>query len=216
MYISVRNIIKDYNLDIKGIIHIGACRGEEIFSYFRNGIKKVVLVEANINLINRLKFKCFIYNKLFNMDIKIENFAASDRSGNKIKLNIANNTQSSSILKLGKHSDLYPEIKYINEMEVETNTINQIFQNKYNIKEFNFMNLDIQGAELLALKGSGNILRYIDAIYTEVNLDEIYLNCARIEDIDKYLEIFGFERVLLATPESDLWGDALYVKKIKY
>tara|TARA_Y100001970_G_C13568886_1_gene525205 strand:- start:52 stop:504 length:453 start_codon:yes stop_codon:yes gene_type:complete len=150
------------------------------------------------------------------MDIKIENFAASDRSGNKIKLNIANNTQSSSILKLGKHSDLYPEIKYINEMEVETNTINQIFQNKYNIKEFNFMNLDIQGAELLALKGSDNILRYIDAIYTEVNLDEIYLNCARIEDIDKYLEIFGFERVLLATPESDLWGDALYVKKIKY
>ncbi len=216
MYISVKNIIKNYNLNIRGIIHIGACKGEEIFSYFRNGIKKIVLIEANIKLINRLKFKSFIYNNLFNMDIKIENFAASDRSGNKIKLNIANNTQSSSILKLGKHSDLYPEIKYINEMEVETNTINQIFQNKYNIKEFNFMNLDIQGAELLALKGSGNILRYIDAIYTEVNLDEIYLNCARIEDIDKYLEIFGFERVLLATPESDLWGDALYVKKIKY
>ncbi len=216
MYISVKNIIKNYNLNIRGIIHIGACKGEEIFSYFRNGIKKIVLIEANIKLINRLKFKSFIYNNLFNMDIKIENFAASDRSGNKIKLNIANNTQSSSILKLGKHSDLYPEIKYINEMEVETNTINQIFQNKYNIKEFNFMNLDIQGAELLALKGSDNILRYIDAIYTEVNLDEIYLNCARIEDIDKYLEIFGFERVLLATPESDLWGDALYVKKIKY
>tara|TARA_B100000674_G_C37498169_1_gene759115 strand:+ start:28 stop:678 length:651 start_codon:yes stop_codon:yes gene_type:complete len=216
VYISVKNIIKNYNLNIRGIIHIGACKGEEIFSYFRNGIKKIVLIEANIKLINRLKFKSFIYNNLFNMDIKIENFAASDRSGNKIKLNIANNTQSSSILKLGKHSDLYPEIKYINEMEVETNTINQIFQNKYNIKEFNFMNLDIQGAELLALKGSDNILRYIDAIYTEVNLDEIYLNCARIEDIDKYLEIFGFERVLLATPESDLWGDALYVKKIKY
>ena len=216
MYISVKNIIKNYNLNIRGIIHIGACKGEEIFSYFRNEIKKIVLIEANIKLINRLKFKSFIYNNLFNMDIKIENFAASDRSGNKIKLNIANNTQSSSILKLGKHSDLYPEIKYINEMEVETNTINQIFQNKYNIKEFNFMNLDIQGAELLALKGSDNILRYIDAIYTEVNLDEIYLNCARIEDIDKYLEIFGFERVLLATPESDLWGDALYVKKIKY
>ena len=38
------------------------------------------------------------------MDIKIENFAASNESGNKIKLHIANNTQSSSILKLGKHS----------------------------------------------------------------------------------------------------------------
>ena len=50
MYISVKNIIKNYNLNIKGIIHVGACKGEEIFSYFTNGIKKVVLIEANINL----------------------------------------------------------------------------------------------------------------------------------------------------------------------
>ena len=213
MYLSVKNIIKNYNLNIKGIIHVGACKGEEIFSYFTNGIKKVVLIEANINLIKRLKFKSFIYNKLFKMDIKIENFAASNESGNKIKLHIANNTQSSSILKLGKHSDLYPDIKYINEMDVETNTINQIFQKKYNIKEFNFINLDIQGAELLALKGSDKILSHIDAIYTEVNLDEIYLNCAKIEEIDEYLKKFGFERVLLETPDSDLWGDALYIKK---
>ena len=147
------------------------------------------------------------------MDIKIENFAASNESGNKIKLHIANNTQSSSILKLGKHSDLYPDIKYINEMDVETDTINQIFQKKYNIREFNFINLDIQGAELLALKGSDKILSHIDAIYTEVNLDEIYLNCAKIEEIDEYLKKFGFERVLLETPDSDLWGDALYIKK---
>ena len=42
------------------------------------------------------------------------------------------------------------------------------------------MNLDIQEAELLALKGSDKILNYIDAIYTEVNLDEIYLNCAKL------------------------------------
>ena len=215
MYISVKNIIKDYNLNIRGIIHIGACRGEEIFSYFRNGIKKVILVEANTNLINRLKFKCFIYNKLFKMDIKIENFAASNESGNKIKLNIANNTQSSSILKFGKHSKLYPDIKYINEMDVETDTVNRIFQKKHNINEFNFMNLDIQGAELLALKGSDKILNYIDAIYTEVNLDEIYLNCAKLEEIDKYLENFEFERVLLETPDSNLWGDALYIKKNK-
>ena len=213
MYISIKNIIKNYNLNIKGIIHVGACRGEEIFSYFTSGIKKVILIEANTNLIKRLKFKCFIYNKLFKMNIKIENFAASNESGNIIKLHIANNTQSSSILKLGKHSELYPEIKYINEMDVETDTINQIFQKKYNIKEFNFINLDIQGAELLALKGSDKILNHIDVIYTEVNLDEIYLNCAKIEEIDEYLKKFGFERVLLETPDSDLWGDALYIKK---
>ncbi len=213
MYVSVKKIIKEYNLNIKGIIHIGACRGEEIFSYYRNGIKKVVLIEANSNLITGLKFKRFIYNKLLNMDIEIENFAASNEIGKKIKLYIANNTQSSSILKLGKHSDLYPEVKYIKEIDIFTDTINNIFERKYNIDEYNFMNLDIQGAELLALKGSDKILNHIDAIYTEVNLDEIYLNCVKIDELDKYLENFGFHRVLLETPDSDLWGDALYLKK---
>lgn len=213
MYVSVKKIIKEYNFNIKGIIHIGACRGEEIFSYYRNGIKKVVLIEANSNLITGLKFKRFIYNKLLNMDIEIENFAASNEIGKKIKLYIANNTQSSSILKLGKHSDLYPEVKYIKEIDIFTDTINNIFEKKYNIDEYNFMNLDIQGAELLALKGSDKILNHIDAIYTEVNLDEIYLNCVKIDELDKYLENFGFHRVLLETPDSDLWGDALYLKK---
>ncbi len=213
MYVSIKKIIKEYNLNIKGIIHIGACRGEEVFSYYRNGIKKVILVEANSNLISGLKFKRFVYNKLLNMDIEIENFAASNEIGKKIKLNIANNTQSSSILKLGKHSDLYPEVKYIKEIDIFTDTINNIFEKKYNIDEYNFMNLDIQGAELLALKGSDKILNHIEAIYTEVNLDEIYLNCAKIDELDKYLENFGFRRVLLETPDSDLWGDALYLKK---
>ena len=213
MYVSVKKIIKDYNLNIKGIIHIGACRGEEVFSYYRNGIKKVILIEANTSLIKQLKFKTFFFNKLFNMNIEIENFAATNESGVKVKLNIANNTQSSSILKLGKHSELYPEVKYIKEIDIITDTINNIFEKKYNIRDFNFMNLDIQGAELLALKGSDKILNYIDAIYTEVNLDEIYVNCVKIDELDKYLENFGFKRVLLETPDSNLWGDALYLKK---
>ena len=42
MYISIKKIISDYNLDIKGIIHIGGCKGEELFSYYRNKIKNIM------------------------------------------------------------------------------------------------------------------------------------------------------------------------------
>ena len=39
MYLNLEKIIKDFNLNIRGSIHIGAHKGEEIFSYYRNNIK---------------------------------------------------------------------------------------------------------------------------------------------------------------------------------
>ena len=74
------------------------------------------------------------------------------------------------------------------------------------------MNLDIQGAELLALKGSNKILQSIKAIYTEINYDEIYKDCALIDELDEYLKKFNFKRVFTTTPESEYWGDALYLR----
>ena len=173
MYIPIKSLIKNYNLDIKGVIHVGACRGEEIFSYFKSKIKNIILIEANTELIKKLNFKIFFYNKFFRTNISVESFAAiNDSKIKSVELNIANNTESSSILEFGKHAKLYPEIKYEKKIKVKSKTLNEIFENKYSLKNYNFINLDIQGAELLALIAADKILDKIDAIYTEVNLDE--------------------------------------------
>ena len=37
-----------------------------------------------------------------------------------------------------------------------------------------FLNIDIQGAELLALKGMGELLHHFDYAYIEVNHDYVY------------------------------------------
>jgi len=74
------------------------------------------------------------------------------------------------------------------------------------------MNLDIQGAELKALKGSTLILPHIKSIYTEVNTKELYENCAMLHELDSYLESFGFTRVETSMTEHG-WGDAFYIKK---
>ena len=146
------------------------------------------------------------------MKISIESFAATDRDNDILTLNVTNNIQSSSILKLYKHSTLHPEVKVVKEIKVKSLTINTLFNRDYDIQNYNFMNLDIQGAELLALKGSDEILKNIKAIYTEINYDEIYKDCALIEELDDYLKIFNFKRVFTTTPESEYWGDALYLK----
>ena len=45
MLISFSNLRRKYNMDIKGIIHIGAHYGEEIKDYIDEGIQNVVVFE---------------------------------------------------------------------------------------------------------------------------------------------------------------------------
>jgi hypothetical protein len=116
-------------------------------------------------------------------------------------------------LNLKKHSELYPHINVINEEIVASRTLDDLFSNKYKIKKFNFLNMDIQGAELLALRGAKNILKNIDAIYTEINFQELYEGCALAQDLDTFLKEYNFTRVRTVTPEHPSWGDALYLKK---
>ena len=83
--------------------------------------------------------------------------------------------------------------------------------NWYNI-DYNFINLDIQGVELRALKSMEEYLHKIKYIYSEVNCDDVYLNCDKVNDIDNYLKQFGFERVETKWWGDSKWGDAFYIK----
>jgi hypothetical protein len=78
---------------------------------------------------------------------------------------------------------------------------------------FSFVNIDIQGAELQAIRGMGELLTWIDAIYSEVNKEELYEGCATVKEIDSYLKKFNFERVATRWVLGKGWGDALYVNK---
>ena len=76
-----------------------------------------------------------------------------------------------------------------------------------------FINLDIQGAELEAIKGAEKILTQIKWIYTEVNKADVYVGCAKVWEIDEYLKRFGFTRIATRWSFRDDFGDALYSKE---
>jgi hypothetical protein len=79
---------------------------------------------------------------------------------------------------------------------------------------YNFWNFDIQGAEMLALKGAEESIKYVQALYLEVNSEEVYKGCPLISDLDTYLGARGFERVLTKMWDNGScgWGDALYIR----
>jgi FkbM family methyltransferase len=214
MLIPLDQIISDYKINIKGIIHIGAHRGEEIWQYKRNKINNLLLIEANPDIFLNLKIKKFFYNFFFKMNILIENSLITDENNIQKNFNITNNTQSSSVLDLAKHAEIYPKIKVLKKVNISSKTLNYLFDLKYKISDFNFINMDIQGAELLALKGGSNILKYIEAIYTEINFDELYKNCALAKDLDSFLINYNFKRVATVHSSHNSWGDALYIKRL--
>ena len=73
------------------------------------------------------------------------------------------------------------------------------------------MTLDIQGAELEALTGMGDLLTQVRWIFTEVNRREMYAGIPIVAELDEFLSRKGFRRVVtLWNPAG--WGDALYVR----
>lgn len=204
MLISFNDIINKYGCP-KGIIHIGAHLAEEKNNYLQYALNNTIWIEANPFIFEIIKNDNAGNEQFFN-------FAITDTDDQAIELNITNNGQSSSILKLEKHKIHHPAIYVSKVVEVLTKRMDTLIkENCIDINDYDFVNIDIQGAELLALKGFGNLLNNIKYIYTEVNTDYLYDNCALISEIDDYLKIFGFTRV--ETYMTDFqWGDALYIK----
>jgi len=190
----------------KGVIHVGAHLGEETEAYVNANIKNVVWFEANKKLMKHL----FDKTNFYPIKNYYKNVALSDVDDEEITFNIANNGQSSSMLELGVHAQQYPHIQYTDHISMKTKRFDSI--KDIVISDYDFLNLDVQGAELKVLRGFGRLLENFSAVYTEINFVEMYKNCCLVEEIDKHLDGFGFKRVITEAPEQT-WGDALYIKK---
>ena len=212
MYITLSECNKLNNKPFKHIVHIGAHDGAEITDYANNGIESVVWVEAS------RRFMAPLYEntrKYTGVKQEYLNVCLSDVEGEEITFNISSNGQSSSMLELGTHATLYPHITYTGKETVITKRFDKLsIEKKLNIDRVDFINLDVQGAELKVLKGFGDLLSStnLKAIYTEINFEEVYKGCCLAADLDGYLAPFGFKRVL-TRGECKEWGDALYLCK---
>jgi len=203
MILDFRSVHKKYNLNVNGVIHVGAHFGEEIDIYDEFEVGDVIFFEPI-----KSNFDVLLQNTLNKKsNINCHNVALGN--DNKIvTINTSNNGKtSSSILTPKAHLIAHPEVIFDGKEEVEMNKLDD-----YQIINCNLLVMDVQGYELEVLKGGKNTLDSVDYIYTEVNRDEVYENNAKIEELDEFLLDYGFKRVETQWYYTQIWGDALYIK----
>jgi FkbM family methyltransferase len=119
---------------------------------------------------------------------------------------------SGSVLPLGSlHKNLFYSLP-AEEFWVETTTLDFHFKDR----RIDVLWIDVQGAELLVLKGASETLTKCKAVFIEVSeRPELYEGGATKVQLDLYLRDFGFAEVLLGT-DFNMTGNALYVRNSKH
>lgn len=206
MILNLEQLKEKYNLDITGVIHVGAHFGKEFQIYEDLKIKNSIFFEPSSRTFQILKHnigdKTIIVNKAVgNENKKIE-----------INLETSNEGQSNSILNPKLHLHQYPHIVFLEKEEVDMVRLDDFIKTP---KDYNFMNIDVQGYELEVLKGSKELLKNIDYIIVEINRAEVYENCPMVEELQSFLSEYNFELV-----EQDwaggIWGDGFFIKEKNY
>lgn len=204
----IDKVFDKWKIAPKGIIHIGANFCNERMYYHKAGCddSKIVWVEAIQAICERCKsfFPCST----------ILNEAVSDGEYD-VEFRISsNNGESSSIFDFKDHAEIYPSVKEAARVKMRTISLPNMMK-KYNldVDKYDFLVMDIQGAEMHALRGMESMINKFKFIVLEVSIFELYASQGTFDDILKFLMKHGFSLIDLEMHEAG-WGDALFTSSI--
>ena len=208
MLLDFNSIARTFNVEPKGVFHVGAHHGQEMDLYDSMGVKNVVMFEpSSLNfkvLQTNVGSKAFLVNKA--LGSKVESA--------KLRIEKSNGGMSNSLLDPSLHLKQYPHIAFQDFEEVEVVTLDSWCSDNRSRANCNMMSIDVQGFELEVLMGAKQTLKNVEMIVCEVNRDELYKDCAQVIEIDTFLRYHGFRRVM-TNWEGVTWGDACYIKEEK-
>lgn len=173
-----------------GVIHVGANLGQERAIYADRKLP-VVWIEPMPGIFDVLDAQISVMP-----DQVAYQYLVTDQDGAEYDFGIANNqAQSSSIFKLAQHREIWPDVDYIGSMKLKSTTLKTIIEREeLNMSIFNTLIMDVQGAELLVLKGAGDYVSRFKFIRCEAADFEVYEGCCQLTDLDEYLAPLGFKR----------------------
>ena len=98
------------------------------------------------------------------------------------------------------------------ELEVPATRLDS-WADRVGVESFDAVWMDLQGAELLALAGMGELLDGVQMMVLEVLYDHIYVDQPLYDDVDRYLLDRGFACIGHQPCLEGWYGDAIYVRR---
>ncbi len=212
--LNIPQLFKQHNITPRGVIHIGAHKGEEIPMYISMGFKHILLLEADPDTYATFLAPQVITKSTPEQKIMSVQAAICDHDGNATFYRTSNSA-SNSLMPLKDHLQVYPTITQAEHIKVPCRKLDSLLQElDLNPQMFNYLHMDIQGGEMNALLGATETLQYIDAITSEVNMREMYEGCTLLPQMEEWLDGGGrrYERKADVLG-GDGWGDAFYVRR---
>ena len=206
--------------DIRKVIHVGADRGGELPQYKNMGVEEVVWVEANpevyqellenLELMNVSEVKSLPFNQLISDSDDIEtdfNIYYGWDAGH-----LVGNKGMSSLLK-AKNSWWGSEC-YRGTVKLQSSTLDTFLEKNSLGYDYDMLNMDTQGAELMVCKGAVKLLESVKYINSEVTLyNPQYEGNPLFNEIYDFLKPFGFIHIETELSGDGNWGDAVFEKK---
>ncbi|BBD37083.1 methyltransferase FkbM family [Aminobacter sp. Y103A] len=197
-------------LGLKRAIHVGAHYGEERDAYEALGLTDVLWVEASTGVYQELVERLAKPSGHGTRHVAVNAFA-SDKAGDEVVLRqFSNEGASSSIFAA---TDLFrqtwPQVSETGgSEEVGTDTLDHIaLVNRF--ENADLVAADVQGAELLVLKGATGLLAQAKAVIVEVSLQRFYDGGVLQPELRRFLRQHGFIEV--RRPPNH--GDQLFLRK---
>jgi FkbM family methyltransferase len=209
MYLIRHHLLRLRTLRGKTIVHVGAHRGQEAALYAKWGAARVIWIEADPETARGLR------QHLCEMEAVPQSLMArvlglsrtahqviealvGDEDGKLTDFHVfSNDGESSSIFRKA------PEANSRHATIVETGTVRQLAmrsldrllpENGIPLSDVDILVLDVQGAELLCLKGAMGLLSGISLLETEVATTAWYDGGVLLPELDAWLAQCGFRR----------------------
>jgi len=176
--------------DARGVIHVGAGIGQEAEMYADLGLP-VIWIEPLDGVFDLLRDRIVEYSNQQAFQYLITNM-----TGDAHEFGISNNGgQSSSIYNFKQHRDIWPDVTFVASATLKSASLQWVIaEHNIDLDIYDTLILDVQGAELLALKGAGYLLPAFRWIRAECADFEAYEGGCQLKDLDAYLIPRGFRQ----------------------
>lgn len=210
----IDGILKSLNYLPKIIVHAGAHLAQEAEAYERLGAEEVVWLEADPDVVASMRERLASLGQRGTRH-HILQALVSDRDGEEVTFHrLSNGGQSSSLF---APSELLFE-RYSSVTEAEAPLVLRaarldtlLEQNGVLARQPDVVVMDLQGAEVLAMRGAPRLLATANFVEVEASLDSIYSDAPLFEEVDAELQALGFIRLSPVT----LHCDVVYMKPFR-